>query len=321
MSSANAPSTALSSIPWDGQRISKPGIYSGIPINDYHRGDICDGPSISSSSLRALWATSPRHFWDSSPLNPDRHTDDDDKEAFILGRAAHHLVCAEIGFANQFVIRPEIAPDGRVWNGNNKSCSRWLAEQKARGLMVLTSTQVEKIRGMAVSLGANPLMQNGILNGLVERSIFWRDAKTGVWLKVRPDVITTASGDYADLKTTNSVLYRDTQKSLDEFGYVQQGALVLEGALAMGLEVSTFSLVWVEKRRPYCVRVQTLKDEDLVRGARMNRVAIETFQACYAAKHWPGPGDDRADAEYVDLSETARKRIDDRLQYQLREAA
>mgnify|MGYP001564382233 CR=1 FL=1 len=311
----------MKSIQWDGQRISRPGIYAGIPLEDYHRGDICDGPSLSSSGLRLLWSKSAKHFWDKSPLNPDRSDEDDDKKEYIIGRAAHHLICGELGFANLYVIRPDKAPDGRPWHGSNGSCVRWLADQKRLGKTVLTPDMVETVRGMAISLGDNSLMRAGILSGLVERSLFWRDRDTNVWLKARPDVISTASGDFADLKTTTSVLYRDTQWSLEDWGYVQQGALVLEGARALQLEATSFSLVWVEKKRPHCVRVQMLIDEDLARGTKMNRVAIDTFHACFTAKHWPGPGDDRADAEYVQLSDAARKRIDDRLQFQLREAA
>ena len=311
----------MKSIQWDGQRIARPGIYAGIPLEDYHRGDICDGPSLSSSGLRLLWSKSAKHFWDKSPLNPVRSDEDDDKKEYIIGRAAHHLVCGELGFANLYVIRPDKAPDGRAWHGSNGSCVKWLAEQKRLGKTVLTPEMVEQVRGMAISLGDNSLMRAGILSGLVERSLFWRDPVTNVWLKARPDVISTASGDFADLKTTNSVLYRDTQRSLDEWGYMQQGALVLEGARALQLEATSFSLVWVEKKRPHCVRVQMLIDEDLARGAKMNRVAIDTFHSCYTAKHWPGPGDDRDDAEYIQLSDAARKRIDDRLQFQLREAA
>lgn len=310
----------MNSIQWDGQRISNPGIYAGIPLDDYHRGDICDGPSISSSGLRAIWSQSPAHYWDASPLNPMR-CEVVDKKAFIIGRAAHHLVCGEVGFSDHYIIRPEKAPDGRAWHGSNGTVIKWLADHRAAGLTVLSQEDAEAIRGMAISLGRNTMMQNGILSGLVERSMFWRDPETGVWLKSRPDVISTSSGDFADLKTTNSVLYTETQYSIDSFCYQMQGALVLEGARALDLEVATFSLVWVEKKRPYCVRVQTLIDEDLVLGAQQNRWMIDVFHSCFKAKHWPGPGDDRADAEYVQLSDRARERIKDRLQYHLREAA
>lgn len=310
----------MNTIQWNGQRVTTPGIYAGMPLDDYHRGDICDGPSLSSSGLRKLWFSSPEHFWDASPLNP-QCAEIEDKKQFAIGRAAHHLICGEVGFAKQFVIRPVKAPDGRDWHGSNKSCIAWIAAQRAVKMTVLTPDDVEDVRGMAVALGRNSLMQAGILSGLVERSMFWRDKKTGVWLKSRPDVISTASGDFADLKTTQSVLGADTQKSIDNFGYHMQAALVVEGAMDLGLPVSSFSLVWVEKKRPYSVRVQTLIDDDIILGAKQNRSMIDLFNTCFTAKHWPGPGDDRADAEYVKLSDRARERIESRLQLQLREAA
>jgi hypothetical protein len=310
-------------IPWDGQRIAVPGLYRNVPLADYHRGDICDGPSISSSGLRLLWKGA-KYFWDKSPLNPLRDTKDDDNEDFILGRAAHHLICREPGFAKHFVVRSEKAPDGRAWNGNNKTCIDWLAQQKREGKTVLTPAQAVQIRGMALSLGHATLVKRGILDGLVEHSMFWRDKETGVWLKARPDIVPTSSGDYADLKTTQSVMFPDVQRSLDPdygYGYIQQGALVLEGALALDMEVNSFSLVWVEKARPYCTRVSTLMDEDIARGAQCNRHGLRLFQTCFASKSWPGPGDDREDAEYLGLSDAARLRIDARLGHQLKEAA
>jgi hypothetical protein len=312
---------ALASIPWDGQRISVPGIYAGMPLVDYHRGDICDGPSISSSGLRLLWRKSPEHYWDSSPLNPLAERDDGDNHDFVLGRAVHHLVCGEAGFASMFIVRPNKAPDGKAWHGNNLSCQRWLERARAANKGVLKPDDVEVVKGMALALNRSPLVRAGILSGLIERSMFWKDRETGVWLKARPDVIPTASGDFADLKTTQSVLYPDLQSSLHTYGYVQQGALVLEGAQALDIPANSFTLVWVEKSRPYCVDSSTLIDEDIARGIGMNRVALRKFKRCWVNKEWPGPSEGRADAAYLQLTDRARAYIDERLQIEMKEAA
>jgi len=314
--------SSIKSIAWDGQRITSPGVYSGISLSDYHRGDICDGPSLSSSGLRLLWKGA-AYFWDKSHLNPLRDDADDDNENFVLGRATHHLICGEVGFANLFAIRPDkIADPGEAvakpWHGNRKACRDWIKTQKRLGKGVLSTEQVNQIRGMAVAIGRHPFAGEA-MNGLIERSIFWRDKETGVWLKVRPDCIPNDSGDYADLKTTQSVIYPDLQQSLRNFGYQQQGALVLEGALAVGLEVNSFSLVWVEKTRPQCVKVIPIDDEDIVRGSKQNRVAIRRFQTCFTAKSWPGPGEDD-DAGVLRLSVAARESIDARLARELEAA-
>ena len=321
----------IQSIRWDGKPISVPGIYSDLPLPDYHRGDICDGPSTSSSGLRKIWEPGPAHYWDTSPLNPNRNEDEDDKEAFIIGRALHHLILGQEYFANEFVIRPDKI-DGEAWQGNKKICKAWLASMKREGKTVLTEPQIENITGMGVALGRNPMMLNGIMNGLVERSIFWRDEETGIWLKARPDSIPTDDGQFADLKTTPSILYRKLKTAIDERCYQMQAALVIEGARAIGLDATGFTNLWIEKKRPYSTRVTTMQNEDLKRGHDMNRVCLRTFADCYerwtAAETpedklaaWPGPGDERPDAEYIELSDAARKRIDDRLKFQLREAA
>jgi len=313
------PSSMIQSIKWDGQQITVPGIYSRLPLDNYHRGDICDGPSVSSSTLRTLINTSPAHAWAACPLNPSR-AEPKETEAFALGRATHHLLAAEIGFENVFAIRPEQI-GGEAWQGNRTVCRKWLAQAKREGKTVLTPAQVEQIRGMAVSLGQHPLVQAGILNGLIERSMFWRDPETGLWLKARPDAIPSDDGDFSDLKTCLSTLYLDLQRSISEFGYVQQAALTFEGARALGIEASSFNLVWIEKEQPHCVRVQQLRDEDIDRGTKLNRVAVRMFADCLSTGIWPGPGDDRPDAEFVDLPEWKRTQIDERLRLQLREAA
>ncbi|MCA1452876.1 PD-(D/E)XK nuclease-like domain-containing protein [Bradyrhizobium sp. BRP22] len=309
----------IQSIKWDGQQITSPGVYSRLPLDDYHRGDICGGPSVSSTTLRQLWDTSPAHAWAHCALNPQR-VEEPDGEWRNIGRAAHHLLTAEIGFADLFVIRPETL-EGEKWHGNRKECRRWLAQRKRERLTVLTSANVEVIKGMALSIGAFPLVQAGALNGLIERSFMWRDKETGLWLKARPDAIPSDSGDFTDLKTCKSVLHRDLQKSVGDYSYHQQAALVIEGARALDIEANSFTLIWVEKSPPYCVRATQLKDEDIARGMQQNRVALRTFADCLARGVWPGPGDERDDAEYVDLPDWRRKQIDERLRLQLREAA
>src|SRR5262252_4594969 len=161
----------IASTRWDGAPIRAPGIYHDMPLARYHQGDIADGPSVSSTTLRRLWNESPAHAWAHDPANPNRIVEDD-SEAFILGRATHHLICGQAGFSDEYIVRPKEAPDGRDWHGSNKSCIRWLAEQKRIGRTVLTSAHVEQIKGMAISLGENTLVQEGLLNGLIERSLF-----------------------------------------------------------------------------------------------------------------------------------------------------
>jgi hypothetical protein len=213
-----------------------------------------------------------------------------------------------------FVIRPDEAPDGREWNGNNRSCKKWLAEQAAAKRTVLTSDLVERIKGMALSLGKEPLVRAGALNGQIECTMAWPDEETGVWLLARPDVIPTDSGDYVDLKSTTSVEYGALVKTIGAFGYQQQAALVAEGhRILFGREISSFSLYFIESRRPHCARMVTLKQEDIALGNKQNRSALRRFVRAMNAGLWPGPGGNQETVQYIDISDRQRLVIEDRL--------
>lgn len=305
-------------IPWQkGMVIDTPGIYSGIPMSVYHSQNVCDGPSISSSGLRKIFNESPAHFycdWDGNPECENRG----DSAAFVLGRAAHHLLLGEDDFTTLFVQRPEEI-DGEPWQGNKKICKEWLKKQAAAGRTVLTPEQIKTIRGMARSLAAHPLVEAGILNGLVEHTIIFKDEATGVFVKVRPDCIPNDSGDVADLKTT-SEFGLGLDRSVSKYRYDMQAALVGQAMKDVaGVDMTSFSFVFVEKSAPYSVEVLSLLDEDIERGHMDNRVALDTFAFCLKSKNWFGPGGTQADARWAHLSDNARRDSDHRRELLARE--
>ena len=189
----------------------------------------------------------------------------------------------------------------------------WREDMEKAGRTVLIPDQLDQIRGMARSLAAHPLVKAGVLNGGIELSMFWKDEETGVWLKSRPDSVPNASGDFADLKATDSVLDFALRQKVGNFGYYAQGALVCEGAYRLvKYPTTTFSLVFVEYDPPYCARVVTLPEADLLRGEKQNHIALRLFKRCLDANEWPGPGN--ADAEVIGLGDEAAKRLDARLE-------
>jgi PDDEXK-like domain of unknown function (DUF3799) len=312
----------LKTIEWDFKPIAKPGLYSKVPMGLYHSAKICDAPSVSSSGLRRLFALSPAHFYAQWPGNPD-FEQKDDKPHFVLGRAAHHLMLGEPYFAKLFAEQPAEYPDSKTgemkpWSNNSNFAKDWHAKMSKAGRAVVTRDQVISLRGMADSLSRNPIIQAGALNGMIERSIFFKDKETKLWVKVRPDSIPTSSIDFVDLKTTTSVLWKDMQRTIAEMGYFQQGALIRTAAReVLGIDRPTFTLVFVEKTSPYCVRVVTLKDNDLDRGERANRFALDTIARCMKSKQWPGPGGEREDAISIELPEWSQKQVDDKLEFEL----
>lgn len=301
----------------DGEIVEQPGIYD-MSIGWYHQ-QCTDGPSISSSGIRKL-LQSPAAYWRTSELNPNR-VDEGDKEAFVLGRAAHHLFLGEKDFAKHFVQRPDKAPDGRAWNGNNLTCIEWLADRKAEGITVLTPGQVEKIQGMAgllpwqrgmtnCGLKNTPVYVQGALSGEIERSLIWKVGKT--WVKSRPDAIPGDSNDFADLKTTGTGIDdRALSLTVLDRGYFVQGAVVgMAASAVLGRTMEGFHLVFVDTGDVHAVSVRTLSEPDIILGERAVYVALQLFERCLETGIWPGPTARQADAQRLSIPQWGRDQLD-----------
>lgn len=306
----------MAELDYIGGKITVPGIYRRVSLARYHEADICDGPSLSSTGMRTITWESEADYWDTAPLNPRRaEIDEDKKRHFVIGRALHHIALGEPFFTKLFVERPETV-GGKAYHWANKDWKRWIAEQRAIGKTILLPQEVDNLRGMMLSLARYPLIRQGIINGKIERSLFWKDKATGLWLKSRPDCIPTDSDDVCDVKVTTSVKIEELQKTIDKWHYYQQGALIAEGwRKVFGREMNSFSLVFVQHKRPYSVFIIEIEKEDLERGHALNEQAVDRFAKCLKTGIWPGPGGFQRDIQSLGLSKAARERIDNKIKY------
>lgn len=261
---------------WDGKQITEPGIYAGVSMDAYH-GDLCAGPSISSSGLREIENRSPLHYWANSYLNPDR-PEPEDKPHFELGRAVHTLLLSEKGFNDQFVTSPY--PDYRT-----KEARHWRDETRVSGMSIITEKQKADIIGMADRLACDPMAMD-LLRGSVERSIIWRDP-TGVWVKSRPDSL-PADTIIADLKTCSDASEVAVGRSIMNYGYMMQMGLAIEGLRRLEAPaVEEAVLLFVETTYPYGYNIKPLDKGDVYLAMRQNRRALDTFAACLRSGDWP----------------------------------
>jgi hypothetical protein len=305
---------------WNGKQISKPGIYSGIDIDLYHDPEICIGTSISSSGLRTIIGESPADFFAYWKGNPKHYTHTEARH-YAFGRAVHHLHLAthwSRSFADTFAAQPLTykAEDGteKAWSNNAKVCKEWNRAQAEAGRTILKSDELVQIADMERVMAQVPLAGDGLLNGLVEHSIFWKDRATGIWLKSRPDAIPLDSGLFVDLKTTTSTQHLDCRAAVRNFGYHQQGALVLEGAReVLHMEYPTFHLLFQKKTPPYSARLWVIDPIDLSAGHKLNHIALQIFVRCLKSGHWPGPGGEREDVEMLSLSPRDREYDEERI--------
>jgi hypothetical protein len=279
-----------------GQKISVPGIYRNVPMEVYH-SDCCAGPSISSSGIRTIEAKSLLHFFKDWYGNPNRK-EPETKAFFSVGKAVHSLSGGEEKFAEQFVVRPDEWADWKT-----KAARDWRAMQELDGKTVLAPADIDQIRGMVMQLAAHPTIQAGILNGLIEHSIFWFEDITldggevvRVWFKSRPDVIPIDSFMGVDLKTTTDASPLACRRAVTDYGYHIQLGMVHEGLLKVANHrLTDHVLVFIEKTDPWALNHKPIPDVDIEYGRRQLIRASRKFAQALHDNIWHGYEDDEVE--------------------------
>ncbi len=297
---------------WNGKQITKPGVYTGIDLDTYHQKiDLFDGFSISSTGLKQV-IQRPSLYWAYSPFNPKKF-EKETKSHLSLGAAAHALILGDEVFGDRYAVKPTEYLS-KKWNGNRNNCKEWLAEKEEAGLIVVSEADIETIGHMSESLSRNKLVQLGILNGKVERTIC-ANVK-GVWLRARPDVLPVSSGDVADLKTASQLDDDNLYRTIFNFGYhIQAGLtkLVFDEVFGPGY-FQSFSFVFVETTAPYDCRVMQLKDEAIDLGVQQVNHALGVINHCLASGNWYGFDGPSGEPGWCDLPTWASTRIRNELQ-------
>lgn len=312
---------------WNGETITRSGVFSGISLEDYHgKRDLLDGPSVSKSALKWLipaMGGSPKAFWGRWQWNPD-HVQQDTTKALDFGKAAHSLLLGDEVFSEKFVVRPSHRPDDmalpekerRQWNANANDCKAFLKDAEDNGLTVINPDQFERIRRIHADAKDYPVVRQGLLNGRIERSMFWKDPETGIWLRARPDALPNADGVYADLKTAGKFDEDFLERQIFDAGYYLQAAITRMVCRGLGMPFETFVLLYVlNDEVPDTAHVE-IDQFDIDRGERVVRWCLQTIRRCLDAGEWPGARPFGEGERRIQMKPWAKERLDYFLDHQ-----
>jgi TPR repeat protein len=262
--------------------VEQPGVYDGIPDEEYQR-DPVPGGSLSHSGARMLLppnCPALYHHWAATGSRRTRE--------FDLGHAAHTLV---LGTGARLVV---VEAD----NWLTKAAKQQRDEARADGAVPILRGEYDQAKAIAAAVLQHPIA-SALFNpdrGKPEQSLFWVDEETGVWRRARLDWLPDAGRGrliVPDLKTTLSAEPSHLAKALANYGYYQQAAWYLDGvgALELGPDPA-FVFVFVEKTPPYLVTVAEADADALHWGRVRNRKALDLYRRCKQTGHWPGYSDD-----------------------------
>lgn len=249
------------------KRQFEPGIYRGIPNEDYHAAH-----GISSSDLKKIWATTPAH-WKHYKDHPEPAT-----EAMNLGTAVHALVLEPDLAEGMIAVAPKV--DRRTKIGK----ATWEDFQiESAGKLVVTEDQWAKARAMAEKVMAHPQAREALSGGAAEQSVFTEHH--GHILKARPDHWTGPL--LSDLKTTADASPDGFQRQAAKLAYHIQAAYYLH-VCSQHAPAEDFVFIAVENFAPFEVACYLLDDDALAIGRDHMHEALQTLLQAKRSGHYPG---------------------------------
>jgi exodeoxyribonuclease VIII len=229
-----------------------------------------DTEHTSSSSLKEI-LRSPAHY-------QARLADPPDSRAMQIGSALHTAVLEAEALDTAFA----------VWDDARRGKDYDAFLQANAGKAVLSREEMANVLGMREAIFAYELADlRGLLSrGTRELSIYWRDEKTGVKCRARPDCF--LEGVVFDLKKTQDARPSEFAKSVARYGYDFQAAFYLEGLRRFtGREGFTFVLIAVEEAPPHGVWLHELGPELLVSAQLNVQRALALYARCAESGSWP----------------------------------
>lgn len=283
-------------------------------------------PETSGSSLVTVYNESPAH---------DRYQERDETPALKFGIAAHAMLLEPEAFAAEFVrdIDEEQYPDALVTQNDMKE---WLksrgqkvsgnkpelverilalepnthildvlkqAHQDANeGKTILKPEDFDAVQEMRSTILQDDDMRAMLEGGFAEYSLVGQ--LSGVGVKTRPDLITSAGG-IVQYKTTLTAHPVEFGRKLDGYGYLLKAALEWECfTVCYGQEPAYYIWLAQEKKSPFIWKPYNLTEEALTIGRVQLDTALKIYARCLESGNWPAYGNE---IEPVQLPEWLKK--------------
>jgi len=235
--------------------------------------------------------------------------EDEDRPAYLLGRALHTLVLeGRDTFEDQYAVGGPVNPKtGRLYGSKTKAFAQWAAEQ---GRPVLTLEQFDLIEQMAEAVEqhelAEELLRDGIPEAVVradycelpcQARMDWFDPHAGLVELKTCDDPQRAGPSWRCRARVENTLERKLplpaaargcfESDARRYGYVHQVAFyqaVLSQVIGLAMPVH---LIAVEKKQPFRTGVWKVHEEVLAQARQENQSAMQRLRECMAADSWP----------------------------------
>ncbi len=252
--------TELLSLPWKDE-----------PMRDYHQSS-----PLSKTSLSYLSKT-PAHFkWFKE--NPRRET-----APQKFGTAAHLLLLEPDEFEKRVILKPS----GPGWSANSNKYKEWKAGQPEDAILI-NNDEARSLEILREHAASNKVVQeifNG--NGIAERSLYFKDAGSGVDCKVRPDYIPGHLNLIVDVKTTTAADRDSFTRRATQFSYHHSACLTTLACATHGVDIDGYVFAVIESEAPHFIAFYVYEPDSLAAASREIDALLTLYTECLDADYWP----------------------------------
>jgi hypothetical protein len=248
-------------------------------------------PAIGSTSLKNM-LRSPAHYLYLKE-NPE-----DDKPAYIFGRALHSAILEPHLFTTNCVVMPEfwgLTKKGERTNSPQATDVKnqreaWLLQN--HGKTVITASEMADILEMARSVSKHKTARGLLTGGAAEESYFDQCIETGLVRKARPDFLRNGH-IIVDVKTTQNAEPSAFAREIGSRYYHLSAAYYLDVVSSVvGQNFNQFIIVAIEKTAPYGVSVHLLDEGTIDAGRFLYKRALRRLAECRSTGIYPGYPDE-----------------------------
>lgn len=246
-----------------------------------------DRTAIGSTSLRKALQSPKAFYWDVFKNVKE------DKKEFKYGKMIHEALLDGEKFQGRYIIEPEFW--GRTLDGKQSKQSKEAKEKRAMwladlppGKLVVTEKERTEIIEIVGSVKEHEDATLLLSNGVAERAGYFRDAETGLRLKIKPDFLSFDITRLTDVKTTRDAQKNKFGSSAAGYRYDVQLYMYAEGVRAItGKFPEIISILALEKVAPFECACYHIRIDQLDQARLDYRKALTRIREGIDSDKWP----------------------------------
>jgi len=227
---------------------------------------------VSASDIKTFLYSPAKYYYEKYV-----QTEKEEKKHLTIGTALHELILEPHLFSTNYLVSPKI--DLRTKEGKAQMA---FLKEASQDKTIINEDEMEMISGIAKNAMNNHTLIEIMKDSHREVSCYTVDEKTGLKLRMRPDILPKTKRLIADLKSCIDSSPKRFKSDCYTYGYSISAAYYGD---FLGRENYVF--VACSKTPPYEVALYVLNDEMVQYGREQYRMGLDLMKFCQDNNYYP----------------------------------